>query len=156
MKLDKVIKITNILLPIIGIGLMVFYEVCDTTCSSLRGTFLWIDLKYIGILFMTVLLILTVPFLSRAAPLVHHLRTVMLSGALGGEVLLVRFQIINDTFCPFCLAFVLCLLVLFIANAGRMNRYLAGASFLAGIGAFALFFQGSILPLYSLAGRFLS
>jgi hypothetical protein len=29
-----------------------------------------------------------------------------------------------------------------------MNKYLAGASFLAGIGAFALFFQGSVLPLY--------
>ena len=29
---------------------MVFYEVCDTSCSSLQGTFLGVDLKLIGIL----------------------------------------------------------------------------------------------------------
>jgi len=149
MNRQKVSTILNTLLPIVGIGLMIFYEVCDTTCSSLRGTFLGIDLKYVGVLFMVVLLILAVPaasFIFRSS--LNHMRTMMLSGALGGEVLLVRFQIVNDTFCPFCLAFGLCLIVLFVANVGRMNRYLVGASFLAGIGTFALFFQGSILPLY--------
>jgi hypothetical protein len=152
MNSDKILKILNILLPIIGIGLMVFYEVCDTTCSSLRGTFLGIDLKYIGILFMAVLLVLTIiPAVSSAfSASVKHLRTMMLSGALGGEVLLVRFQVVHETFCPFCLAFGLCLLTLFIFNFKSMNRYLAWACFFAGIGAFALFFEGSILPLYSL------
>jgi hypothetical protein len=44
--------------------------------------------------------------------------------------------------------FGLCLLILFAVNVRSMNKYLAGACFLAGIGAFVLFFKGSVLPLY--------
>lgn len=146
---DKVLKIVNMVFPVIGVGLMIFYGVCDTSCSSLQGTFLGVDLKVIGILFMAVLLVLTLPPASRYATSVNHLRTMMLSGALGGEVLLVRFQIVHDTYCSFCLAFGLCLVVLFTANFTKMNKYLALGAFLAGIAAFALFFKGSVLPLYT-------
>lgn len=145
---DKVLKIVNLILPIIGVGLMVFYEVCDTSCSALRGTFGGVDLKYVGILFMAVLLALNLPPVSRYAVPVSHLRTMMLSGALGGEIMLVRFQIIHDTYCPFCLAFGLCVLSLFAASIPKMNKYLALGALLAGLGAFALFFEGSVLPLY--------
>nr|HPN09599.1 hypothetical protein [Syntrophales bacterium]HQK79278.1 hypothetical protein [Syntrophales bacterium] len=71
-----------------------------------------------------------------------------ISGALGGEVLLVRFQIVNDTYCSYCLAFGLCVLVLFAVNFPRMNKMLALGAFGAGVGAFWLFFRGTILPLY--------
>ena len=127
---------------------MVFYDVCDTACSSLQGTFLGLDLEWIGILFMVVLLLLSLMSSTRWAVPVNHLRTLMLSGALGGEVMLVRFQIIHDTYCPFCLVFGACILVLFAANFTRMHRYLAWGAFLAGIAAFALFFEGSVIPLY--------
>ena len=145
---DRILKIINVVFPAIGIGSMVFYEVCDTSCSSLQGTFLGLDLKVIGILYMAALLAMTLPPASRWAASVSHLRTMLLSGALGGEVLLVRFQIINDTYCPFCLAFGSCILVLFAANFTKMNKYLALGAFLAGIAAFALFFEGSVVPLY--------
>lgn len=145
---DKLVKIVNLTVPIIGAGLMVFYEVCDTSCSSLRGTFGGIDLKYVGIVFMAALLALSLPPVSRYASPVGHLRTMMLSGALGGEVLLARFQIVHNTYCPFCLAFGLCVLALFAANIPRMNKYLALGAFLAGLGAFVIFFEGSVLPLY--------
>jgi uncharacterized membrane protein len=145
---DRVLKTINIVLPIIGGGLMIFYDVCDTSCSSLQGTFLGLDLKVIGILFMAVLLALTLPPASRWVASVRHLRTMLLSGALGGETLLARFQIVNDTFCPFCLAFGLCILILFVANFTKMNRYLALGAFLVGIAAFAFLFEGSVVPLY--------
>jgi len=145
---DQVLKIINVAFPAIGIGLMVFYGVCDTSCSSLQGTFLCLDLKMIGILYMAALLALTLPPVSRWAASVHHLRTMLLSGALGGEILLVRFQVVNDTYCPFCLAFGSCILILFAANFTKMNRYLVLGAFLAGIAAFAMFFEGSVLPLY--------
>ncbi|MFH2121052.1 MAG: hypothetical protein ABIJ25_11745 [Pseudomonadota bacterium] len=146
---DKVLKSINAVFPAIGVGLMIAYGVCDTSCSSLRGTFLGVDLKVIGILFMAVLLVLTLPPASRYATSVNHLRTIMLSGTLGGEVLLVRFQIVHDIYCPFCLAFGLCVVALFAANFAKMNKYLALGAFLAGIAAFALFFKGSVLPLYN-------
>ena len=138
----------NIVLPIIGGGLMIFYDVCDTSCSSLQGTFLGLDLKWVVILFMAVLLAMALLPASRWSAPLGHLQTMMLSGALGGETLLVRFQIVNDTYCPFCLAFGSCIVVLFIANFTKMNRYLAVGAFLAGIAAFALFFEGSVMPLY--------
>ena len=144
----KIQKLTNGIVPVIGMGVMIFYEVCDTICAYISGSFLGIDLKIIGILFMAVLLILIIPAVASYKTPVSHLRTMMLAGAMGGEVILFRFQVVHDTFCPFCLAFGLCLLILFAANFRVMNKYLAGASFLAGIGAFALFFQGSVLPLY--------
>ena len=145
---NQVLKIINVVFPIIGVGLMIFYGVCDTSCSSLQGTFLGLDLKVIGILYMAALLALTLPPASRWAASVRHLRTMLLSGALGGEILLVRFQVVHDTYCPFCLAFGSCILVLFAANFTRMNKYLALGAFLTGIAAFALFFEGSVLPLY--------
>ena len=148
MKENRMIKILNIILPVVGIGLMICYEICDTSCAYIRGSFLGIDLKIIGILFMTALLILNIPAVASYKTLVGHLRTMMLAGAMGGEVLLFRFQVVHETFCPFCLVFGLCLLILFAIHFKVMNRYLAGASFLAGIGAFALFFDGSVLPLY--------
>jgi hypothetical protein len=106
------------------------------------------DLQWIGILFMAVLLVLSLLPASRWAVPMRYLRTLMLSGALGGEVLLVRFQIVHDTYCPFCLVFSSCILILFAANYTQMQRYLAWGSFLAGIAAFALFFEGSLVPLY--------
>jgi hypothetical protein len=145
---DKVLKIINAVFPVIGIGLMIAYGVCDTSCSSLRGTFLGVNLKAIGILFMAVLLVSTLPPASCYAASVNNLRTMMLAGALGGEVLLVRFQIVHDIYCPFCLAFGLCIVVLFAANFTKMNKYLVLGAFLAGVVAFALFFKGSVLPLY--------
>lgn len=146
---DKILKMINAVFPAIGIGLMIAYGVCDTSCSSLRGTFLGVDLKVTGILFMAILLVLTLPPAFRYATPVDHLRTLMLCGALGGEVLLVRFQIVHDIYCPFCLAFGLCVVALFAANFTKMNKYLAIGAFVAGIAAFALFFEGSILPLYN-------
>ena len=145
---DRVLKIINIVFPIIGIGLMIFYEVCDTSCSALRGTFMGLDLKVTGILFMAALLVMVLPPAARWAVAVQRLRIMLLSGALGGETLLVRFQIVNETYCPFCLAFGSCILILFVANFTRINRYPALGAFLAGIAAVALFFEGSVVPLY--------
>lgn len=145
---NRALKITNILFPVIGIGVMVFYDVCSTGCSALQGSFLGMDLKWLGILFMAVLLVLALLPAARWSVPVGRLRTLMLSGALGGEVMLVHFQIVYDTYCPFCLVFGACILILFISNYVRMNRYLAWGAFLAGIAAFALFFEGSVLPLY--------
>ena len=138
----------DILLPVIGLGLVIFYQICDTACSSLQGTLLGVDLKVVGILFMTSLLAIVALQRTRFSSPARHLRTLMLAGALGGEVLLVRFQIVHETYCPFCLAFGLCIVLLFAANFPRMNKYAALAAFLAGAAVFALGFTGSVLPLY--------
>jgi uncharacterized membrane protein len=83
--MDKVLKTINIIFPLIGMGLMIFYDACDTSCSYLQGTLLGIDLKIIGILFMAVLLAAALTPVSRYPILVDHLRTMMLSAAVGGK-----------------------------------------------------------------------
>jgi uncharacterized membrane protein len=148
MSSNKLIKSLNIILPVAGMGLVLYYRICDTLCVYISGSFLGVDLKYTGILFMAALLILNIPALASFKTPVGHLRTMMLSSALGGEVILVRFQVVHEAFCPYCLAFGLCLLILLAVNFRDMNKYLAGASFLTGLAAFALFFKGSVLPLY--------
>ena len=40
--------VITILFAVIGIGIVAFYAVCDTSCSYLRGDIFGIDLKYIG------------------------------------------------------------------------------------------------------------
>ena len=145
---NKLVKILNVTLPVAGIGLVYYYKICDTLCAYISGSFMGVDLMYIGILFMAALLMLNIPVAASYRKPMDHLRTMMLSGAMGGEVILLRFQVVNETFCPYCLAFGFCLLLLFAIHFRGMNKYLAAASFLAGIGIFALFFQGSVLPLY--------
>lgn len=150
MKWRRILILINIVFPLAGLGLMIFYDICDTSCSYLQGTFLGMDLRMVGIVFMVLLILMMLPQISRYEIIGGHLRTIMLAAAVGGEILLVRFQILHDTYCQFCLAFGICVLVLFAANFYRMNKILVAAAFLAGIGAFALFFEGSVLPLYSL------
>ncbi|HBB16788.1 MAG: hypothetical protein A3J94_10955 [Syntrophus sp. RIFOXYC2_FULL_54_9] len=85
---------------------------------------------------------------SRWTDSANRLRIMLLSGALGGETFLVRFQVVHDTYCPFCLAFGSCILILFVTNCTKTNRYLTLGAFLAGIAAFAFLFEGSVVPLY--------
>jgi uncharacterized membrane protein len=142
----KVLKIINVVFPVIAIVFVFIYETCYTSCSLLKGTFLGLDLKMMGMLYTAALLALTLPPADRHVTYVNNLRTMVLSGAMGGEIILVRFQVIHDTYCPYCLVFAFCVVVLFIANFMKMNKYLALGAFLAGIATFALFFKGSVLP----------
>ena len=144
----RIRRLINWALPLLGMGLMLFYDLCETACSYLQGSFLGVDLKLVGILFMTALLAMNLLEKSRLPVPAERLRNLMLAGALGGEVVLVHFQIVHETYCAFCLAFGLCLLLLFIVNFRRQDRYPALSAFLAGAAAFALFFDGSIVPLY--------
>ena len=148
MKYQQLLRAANIFLPIIAIGLMVYYRICDTSCSSLKGTLLGLDLVMVGIAAMVILLAISVLPQSLSFAPVAWLQTSILSGGIGGEAVLVRFQVVNGTYCPYCLGFGMCILALFAINFPRMNRRLALCSCIAGGVVFALFFQGSVLLLY--------
>jgi hypothetical protein len=90
--------VVTIALALIGIALMFFYSVCDTSCSYLKGDIFGIDLKYVGIGYMLTILALA---LFRQVALVRAL----LASGIGVEVHLVAFQFREDVFCPFCLGF---------------------------------------------------
>lgn len=113
MKIAEGIKINGnlitIALSLIGIGLMAYYDYCDTACSYLKGDICGIDLKWVGIAYMMAIIIFAV---FKQTPFVR----VLLAAGLGVEVHLYAFQIQNDVYCSFCLAFSVMLILSFIIN----------------------------------------
>jgi len=112
-KITKGVKkyrnIITIALALIGIGIMAYYDYCDTACSYLKGDIFGIDLKWFGIAYMAVIIVFAA---FRQMPFVRA----FLATGLGVEVHLYAFQVQNDVFCPFCLAFSVMLILSFIIN----------------------------------------
>jgi len=124
LKVTNIIKkyrhIVTIVLALIGIGIMAYYDYCDTACSYLKGDIFGIDLKLVGITYMAVVILFAA---FKQTPFVRAL----LAAGLGAEVHLYAFQVQNDVYCPFCLAFSVMLILSFLINyevpsAWRENR----------------------------------
>jgi len=102
-------NIITIVLALIGIGIMAYYDYCDTACSYLKGDIFGIDLKWIGIAYMAAIIVFAA---FKQTPFVRAL----LAAGLGVEVQLYAFQVQNDVYCPFCLAFSIMLIMSFVIN----------------------------------------
>jgi uncharacterized membrane protein len=109
-------NIMTMCLAVAGILTMVFYAVCDTSCSYLKGDIFGIDLKYIGIGYMLAIIALA---LFKQMALVR----ILLASGIGVEVYLVAFQFREDVFCPFCIAFgAIVVLAFFLNNEKPQTR----------------------------------
>lgn len=146
-----IIKILNILLPLMGVTLMLVYEYCDTSCLYLKGTFMGIDLKWVGIIYMIVLFASTFSVRGSFDKMAVHFRTILISAATGVEFFLIGWQIAKNTYCPFCLAFSACVFIVFGINFPSMNKKLMVASILVALLGFTLFFKGQVGPRYDLS-----
>lgn len=135
-------KIINIVLPLLGLGVVVYYSFCGGSCSFLQGDFVGIDLKYLGLVYAASLPVLT---LMRQ----DLLQLVALSFGLGTEINLVAFQVKESTYCPYCLIFAGIIVFLFVFNFRRSKRLVMGASVLLGFLLFLLFFKGVATPVYA-------
>lgn len=107
--IKKYRHIVTIILALIGIGIMAYYDYCDTTCSYLKGNILGIDLKWVGMAFMVAVIVF-------AAFKQTAFVRMLLAAGLGVEVHLYAFQVQNDVYCPFCLAFSIMLILSFLIN----------------------------------------
>ncbi len=135
-------KIVNIILPLAGLGLIVFYNFCGSACTFLKGDFLGIDLKYLGIAYA--LLLAALVLLRRDA---SHIA--VLSLGVGVEANLVAFQVKNGTYCPYCLGFAAILIFLFIFNWRRSRLPLMGICAAIGFFLCLVFFKGAMTPAYA-------
>jgi thiol:disulfide interchange protein DsbA len=109
----------TIVLAVAGIVTMAYYVSCDTACSYLRGDLLGIDLKYVGVGYMALIILLA---LLKQADLLRML----VAAGIGVEVFLVSFQIAEDVFCPFCLTFGVLVVLMYLVNyerAGMTTRW---------------------------------
>jgi len=162
----------TIIMACTGIGLMAFYSWCDTSCAYLKGDIFGIDLKYLGIAYMIMIVLLAV---GRQMGFIR----LLLAGGIGGEVVLVVFQFREDVFCPFCLAFGTLVVMMYLLHYrwGQKESpwygkllYLAGMAeipfikwriplivvMLLGYLFMSLTFNGSATPSYSASQRFMA
>ena len=135
-------KIVNIALPLAGLAVVVFYNFCGSTCTFLKGGFFGIDLKYLGLAYPVLLLLLVL--LKQDLP---HLA--LLSLGVGMEINLVAFQVKNETYCPYCLIFAAILVFLFLFNSRRSKLPLMGIGVLLGFLLCLIFFKGAATPVYA-------
>ncbi|HOU51343.1 MAG: hypothetical protein KBG22_07795 [Smithella sp.] len=107
--IKKYRNVMTIVLSLAGIGLMAYYDYCDTECSYLKGDILGIDLKWVGIFYMSAIIVFAIFNQSSFV-------RVLLAAGLGVEVHLYAFQVQHDVYCPFCLAFSVMLILSFLIN----------------------------------------
>jgi thiol:disulfide interchange protein DsbA len=132
----------NILLSLIGMGIPLLYNLCEGSCLYLTGSIFSVDLKYVGVLYMGLLLLFSLLKTS-------SIFLLLLSLGLGAEIHLVAFQIKHLTACYFCLSFGAVIVILFLLNFDAAKKILISSSVVAGFILFSSFFQGSVTPLYA-------
>jgi thiol-disulfide isomerase/thioredoxin len=132
----------NVIFSLIGIGIPLLYGLCEGSCSYLSGSIFSVDLKYVGVLYMSLLLIFSL--LRRSTILLFFL-----SLGMGAEIQLAAFQIRNGLYCPLCIVFGVLIVLLFLLNFERSKKILIAVCLIIGLVLFSLFFEGAITPLYA-------
>jgi thiol-disulfide isomerase/thioredoxin len=135
-------RILTLVLALTGIGVTVAYAFCLGSCSYLKGDLLGLDLKYLGIFYMTVILILA--FMRKTL-----LCLLLLAFGVGGELFLIGYQVRSGVYCAYCLAFAATVFLAFIINFQRSRKWLTVLAAGAGLIFFLLFFSGSVTPVYA-------
>ncbi len=135
-------RFLTILLALTGIAITVAYAFCLGACSYLKGDILGIDLKYLGIFYMVIVLLLA---WSRKPVLC----LLLLAFGTGGEIFLIGYQVHSGVYCSYCLAFGATILLAFTVNFERNRKLLVTLAAAAGLLFFLLFFSGSATPVYA-------
>ena len=135
-------RLLTALMAGIGIGIIIFYSYCETSCRYLQGGIWGIDLKYLGIFFMACLIVLVLWKKDT-------LGLALISLGIGGEVFLIGFQVKNSTYCPFCLAFGVVLILIFALNFQKRNIPLIIIMAILGLLFLIFTFEGSVTPAFA-------
>ena len=132
----------NIVLLLIGVGVVIFYTLCGDTCTYLQGGIFGIELQYLGIIYVGILILFNI--------LRKDLMILMLlSAGIGVELFLVGYQIVHNTYCPYCLIFAAIIFIQFLLNMDGSKKMLVMVCVVLGFFSFFIFFQGSAFPVYS-------
>lgn len=131
----------NIILLLVGVGVVVFYTLCGDACTYLQGGMFGIDLQYLGMAYVVVLIVSNI--LKRDLIIL-----MLLSAGIGAEFFLVVYQIVHNTYCPYCLVFAAIIFVQFLFNMNVSKKLLILVFMALGFLSFFIFFQGSAFPVY--------
>lgn len=132
----------NIIFLLVGVGVVIFYALCGDSCTYLQGGLFGIDLQYLGIAYVAVLILCNI--LKK-----DSMMLVLLSAGIGVEFFLVGYQVVHNTYCPYCLVFAAIIVAQFLFNIDVSKKLLILVCIAVGFFGFLFFFKGSAAPLYS-------
>jgi len=135
-------NLLNIILPVIGIGVIILYMICKESCVYLEGSLFGLPLNYLGIMYMVMLVLSNL--LKKGEVFI-----LLLSFGLGAEFRLLGFQIHNNVYCYYCLSFGGVVFLLFLLNLEKSKKIFISVFLILGLILFTIFFKGSTTPAYA-------
>lgn len=138
------------ILPALCILTIVIGQLCASLCAFIEGDILGIDLNVFGILFYSMLLaaLLAHKKLYPRERLMQAIAAVVSAG-MGAELVLIKFQIDNNVYCPKCLVSGFFFLVLFLLIARQLKKWVVILLVAAGVIFASFTFSGSVVPSYA-------
>jgi len=133
--------VVNIILLLVGVGVIVFYTLCGDTCTYLQGGILGIDLQYLGIAYVVILIVFNI--FKKDLIII-----MLLSAGMGVEFFLIGYQVVHNTYCPYCLVFAAIIFIQFLLNMDWSKKLFSVIFMVLGFLGFLIFFQGSPFPVY--------
>lgn len=136
--------------PVLCIITIVIGQLCAAKCAFIQGDILGIDLNVFGIFFYSLLLASLLVY-RKFYPEDWFMKSIaaVASVGVGAELILIKFQVENNVYCPKCLISGFFFLVMFFLLAGRLKKWVIILLVAAGI-IFTFFtFNGSVIPSYA-------
>lgn len=128
-------RFINLGLCLLGLMVIILYYFCGSSCLYLAGTVFGMDLKIWGLIYLCVFALIA--FLRQ-----DTLACLLVAAGLGGEIFLVGYQVLHQTYCPYCLILALIIAVLFVINLNKRQGTLVFLSVVLGFVFLLAFFQG--------------
>jgi len=138
------------ILPALCILTIVIGQLCAAKCAFIQGDILGIDLNIFGILFYSLLLVslLVYRIFYPEAWLMKAIAAVASVG-VGAELVLIKFQVENNVYCPKCLISGFFFLVMFFLVARHLKKWLIILLIAAGLLFTTFTFNGAVIPSYA-------
>lgn len=136
--------------PALSLLTLVIGQVCSERCAVLRGDMLGLDLNIMGMLLYFLLLVSTVLY-RKFYPRDRLIKMVaaVVSAGIGAELILVKFMIQNNTYCPKCLISGFFFLAMFFMVAPRLKKWVVILLIVVGALFTSATFSGSVTPTYA-------
>jgi len=137
------------ILPALCILTIVIGQLCAEKCAFIRGDILGIDLNIFGILFYSLLLISLLVYRKfYPEEWLRKAIAAVVSAGVGAELILIKFQVENNVYCPKCLISGFFFLVMFFLVARHLKKWVIILLIAIGLLFTSFTFNGAIIPSY--------
>jgi uncharacterized membrane protein len=138
--------------PALSLATIIVGQICSTSCAFIHGDILGMNLDLFGILFYSMLILSFIVY-KKIFPRDWFINTMTaaVAAGIGAEIIFVKFQIQNNTYCPKCLisGFFLFAMFLIMIMSRRVKSWLIVLSIVFGAVFTSFTFNGSVIPSYA-------